>query len=326
MTPKNTILFFIIFTVIVGGGVWFLVGSKSDSGQNFTENLPPARDPNTKNKSIGSFFSNFFSLNLFPSTTDFFPLPEINTPIGGQSPNSNENISPETNSAFSSFKGKIRLGYDRSTYYGYGDKDAADQEYLSIQTESGITEKIRLTGLTLKSAITGVKVEIGRGVYLYFSGTINSPQDIYLGPGETAYIVTGRSPLGVSLRVNKCLGYLAKNQNFTPYLYSDCPAVRNEPLPKAPNNLNDKCLDYIENFPTCTTFTTGELELSPECNNFLIEKTTYSYCVQAHKNDKGFYQANWRIYLSRDETLWKSKRETIELLDQNGKLIDSVSY
>lgn len=331
MTPRNTILFFIIFAVIVGGGVLFFVVGKSEPKQNLAESLPAPQDPNAKSKPTGSFFSNFFSFdNFLPSATDSPPLSELNAPTDEsvtQSSNSTGGTSPEANSNFSPLKGKIRFGYDRSTYYyGSDDKDATNQEYLSIQTEQDITEKIHLTGLVIKSAVSGIKIEIGKGVYLYFSGTVNPAQDIFLGPDETAYIITGRSPLGVSFRVNKCLGYLSKNQNFTPYLYGNCPAVRDEPMPKAPNQLNDKCLDYIEYFPTCTTFTTGKLELSPECNNFLIEKTTYSYCVQAHKNDEDFYQTDWRIYLSRDETIWKSKRETIELLDQNDKLIDSVSY
>ena len=337
MTPRNTILFFIIFAVIVGGGVLFFVIGKSEPKQNLAENLPPpltlpvaptnaAANPNQKTND--SWFSKLFSMpsfeNIAPNLSPSLPTPD-QEPISAP----NKNVYPEANSNFSPLKGKIRFGYDHAIYYDPDDKDAVNQEYLSIQTEQDITEKIHLTGLVIKSAITGVKVEIGKGVYLYFSGTVNPAQDIFLGPNETAYIITGRSPLGVSFRVNKCLGYLSKNQDFTPYLYSNCPAVRDEPMPKAPNQLNDKCLDYVESFPTCTTFTTGELWLSPECNNFLIEKTTYSYCVQAHKNDKDFYgtdSADWRIYLSRDETIWKDKRETIELLDQNGKLIDSVSY
>lgn len=332
MTPRNAILFFIIFAVVVGGGIWFFVVGKNDPKQNLVENLPPPTTPTNaaaaqNQKPKESWFSRIFSMPSFENLTPNFPpsfptLPE-STPVDTSSPTE---TSPETNSNFSPLKGKIHFGYNHSTYYDSGNKDAANQEYLSIQTEQNVSEKIHLTGLVIKSAVTGVKVEIGPGVFLYFSGTVNPAQDIFLGPDETAYIITGRSPLGVSFKVNKCLGYLSKNQDFTPYLYSNCPAVRDEPIPKAPNQLNDKCLDYIENFPTCTTFTTGELELSPECNNFLIEKTTYIYCVQAHKNDKDFYQPDWRIYLSRDETIWKSKRETIELLDQNGKLIDSVSY
>src|SRR3989338_8896167 len=238
--------------------------------------------------------------NLAPNFLPSLPSPSNQTPTDAQTPE----ISPEINANFSPLKGKIYL--NRPYNYGYG-TNPANYEYVTLRADSDLKEKIRLTGLVLKSAVTGVKAEIGQGVYLYFSGVINSAQ-------------------GIFVRTNKCLGYLAKNQNFNPALYGNCPTIRNEPQPKAPNNLNDKCLDYIENYPPCTTFTTGKLELSPECNNFLIEKTNYSYCVQNHKNDLDFYVADWRIYLSRDETVWKSKRETIELLDQNGKLIDSVSY
>ena len=341
MTPRNAILFFIIFAVVVGGGVLFFVIGKNKPKQNLAEELPPptTSTPPTNNttdqnqtpqKPKESWFSKLFSMpsfeNLAPNFLPSLPTAPESVPTDTNPTNPTSENSPEINSNFSPLKNKVELGSNRSTYYGSGDKDAVNQEYLSIQTKQNITEKIHLTGLVIKSAATGVKVVIGQGVYLYFSGMVNPPQDIFLGPNETAYIITGRSPLGVSFKVNKCLGYLSKNQDFNPYLRSNCPAVKDEPMPKAPNQLNDKCLDYIERFPSCTAFTTGELELSPECNNFLIEKTNYGYCVQTHKNDKDFYDDDWRIYLSRDETLWKSKRETIELLDQNGKLIDSVSY
>ena len=326
MSPRNTILFFIIFAVVVGGGIWFFVSGKDNSDNDFAKNLPAPTAPanaaaDQNQKSSGSWFSKLFSMPSFENMTpNFLPSlpPSTQTPTDPQT-----EISPAANTNFSPLKGKIYLSRPYNYNSGTG---AANYEYITLRADNNLKEKIHLTDLTLKSAASGVKVKIGQGIYLYFSGTINPAQDIFLGPGETAYIITGRSPLGVSFRVNKCMGYLAKNQNFTPYLYGDCPAVRNEPLPKAPNQLNDNCLDYVERFPACTTFTTGKLELSPECNNFLIEKANYGYCVQTHKNDKDFYQADWRIYLSRDETLWKSKRETIELLDQNSKLIDSVSY
>lgn len=326
MTPRNVILFFIIFAVVVGGGIWFFVGGK-DTSVDFTKDLPPPTAPANaaaaQNQKTGSsWFAKLFSMPSFENLTPNLlpPLPTANQePIGSQP----AETSPEASANFSPLKGKIYLS--RPANYGYG-TDAANYEYLTLRTDNNLKEKIRITDLKLKSAATGVGATIGQGIYLYFAGQINTAQDIFLGPSETAYVITGRSPLGVSFRVNKCMGYLAKNQNFTPYLYGNCPAIFNELLPKAPNQLNDKCLDYIQSFPACSTFTTGKLELSPECNNFLIEKVNYSYCVRTHKNDKDFYVADWRIYLSRGETMWKNKRETIELLDQNGKLIDSVSY
>ena len=326
MTPRNAVLFFIIFAVVVGGGIWFFVGGKDNASDDFEKNLPPPTAPtktatNQNQKTGGSWFSKLFSIPSFESLTPNFQ-PFLPSPTQEPTNIQTETL-PETNANFSPLKGKIYLSQPYN--YSYG-TDTVNYEYITLRTDNNIKEKIRITDLMLKSLASGVKIKIGQGTYLYFSGVINSAQDIFLGPSETAYIITGRSPLGVSFRVNKCSGYLAKNQNFTPYLYSNCPTVKDEPMPKTPNQLNDKCLDYIENFPACTTFTAGKLELSPECNNFLIEKTTYSYCIQAHKNEKDFYQTDWRIYLSRNETIWKSKRETIELLDQNGKLIDSVSY
>jgi cell division protein FtsX len=47
---------------------------------------------------------------------------------------------------------------------------------------------------------------------------------------------------------------------------------------------------------------------------------------ERHKNDQGFYDPTWWVYLGRDDSLWKTRREIIDLLDQNGKIIDSTTY
>ena len=41
---------------------------------------------------------------------------------------------------------------------------------------------------------------------------------------------------------------------------------------------------------------------------------------------KNFFKDDWRLYLNRDEQLWKEKREVIELRDGEGKLVDVVTY
>ena len=68
------------------------------------------------------------------------------------------------------------------------------------------------------------------------------------------------------------------------------------------------------------------LSISPECNIYMRENINYGSCVQKHKNDKDFYNHEWRVYLERDQQLWKDRREVIKLLDTNGKTIDAISY
>jgi hypothetical protein len=66
--------------------------------------------------------------------------------------------------------------------------------------------------------------------------------------------------------------------------------------------------------------------LSQGCQDAIVTKLNYNSCVDMHRNDPGFYRLEWRIFLKREEELWKSKREIIKLLDETGKVVDYISY
>ena len=66
--------------------------------------------------------------------------------------------------------------------------------------------------------------------------------------------------------------------------------------------------------------------LSPACQEFIVKTANYDACVERHRTDKNFFKDDWRLYLGRDEELWKEKREVIELRDEDGKLVDVVIY
>lgn len=209
----------------------------------------------------------------------------------------------------------------------YGSTDPSN-EYISIYALSQNKNPIKITGWTFKSLSTGNSATIGKGTYLFFGDGQDSKslQDIYLSPGDTAYISTGRSPLSVSFKVNRCSGYQSQSITFNPYLFTDCPLARNEKNNIPPTVKNDSCFDLIDSFPQCRVRTEPlPLGTSPECSNF-IASLNYRSCVDTHKNEAGFYKPEWRIYLGRSEILWKTRRETIKLLDDVGKTVDTRSY
>lgn len=199
-------------------------------------------------------------------------------------------------------------------------------EYVVIKLSDSAPSRVLLTGMTLKSNSSGRTAEIGKGAYLSQQATINAEEPVYLEPGTTAYIITGRSPTGYSFRLNKCTGYFAQFQRWTPSLPIQCPYPKQEPIPPAPNALPDSCLEYIDNMGRCKIVPNPPDELSPECRNFIRDSFTYPKCVANHRTDSDFYKNEWRIYLSRDLTLWKSTREVISLLDSSGKVIDTITY
>lgn len=225
----------------------------------------------------------------------------------------------EENKNASIYKGDVILNYgNRSTDPG--------QEYLTIKVSGGGNKNILLTGWQVKSLASGNSVTIPKGTYLFFTGTINSEEDIYLTLGDTLYLVTGSSPNGSSFKSNKCSGYLTQFQTFVPYINNICPRPKNEDLSSIPKRvINDACFDYIDYFPTCRIQTEPlPQNWSSECYSFIYDKINYPSCVNAHKSDTDFYQPEWRVYLKRSEKLWKNSRETIVLYDSSGKIVDTI--
>jgi hypothetical protein len=213
--------------------------------------------------------------------------------------------------------------YKVSLRAGYWARESDPQkQFVEIKASSQNNSPIRITGWSLKGK-NGLDIKIGQGAYLPYSAQVNPQQDIFLKKGEAAVIVTGESPIGTNFRLNKCTGYFSQFQIFYPDLPQDCPQPIDENLP---SGLNDQCLDYLERLPICEMKISVPPGLSNDCQTYINDKVNYKTCVEIHKNDSDFYQPEWRIYLGRKEALWKNKRETIILQDQDKKIIDWVSY
>lgn len=222
-----------------------------------------------------------------------------------------------SSSSKEAFVGTLKLSASRAK------ETAPDKEYIEISAPRSNKKPMRLTGMKLKGKI-GLDVVIKQGASLIFPSIDKQPEkDIYLGPGEKAYIITGSSPIGNSFRLNKCMGYMKQFHDFEPDISSKCPRPKDEVLP---NNLNDQCLDYIDKIPACKTFISAPINLSSSCQEYLNAKINYKTCFELHQYDADFYGAEWRVYLGRSGEMWKKSRETITLTDADGNIIDSKSY
>ena len=204
-----------------------------------------------------------------------------------------------------------------------------NEEYLEIKADKKNKSSMKITGWKMKGKI-GLDVLIGKGAsYIYASIASQPQEDIYLKPGEKAVIVTGKSPLGTSFKLNKCAGYFEQFHEFTPELDTECPLLRDE---EPPSNLinNDQCLDYIDRVSSCQTVVSipykYSSKLSSSCQDYVTQNANYKTCLEEHKDDSDFYLPEWRVYLERSEELWKKKRETITLYDDKNNIIDSKSY
>ncbi len=206
---------------------------------------------------------------------------------------------------------------------------SANREYVVLQASSQNKEAVPITGLTLKSGVSFNGGEIPKAWSLPFPIYGEGDEIVMLRPGQTAYIISGRSPNGQSFQLNKCTGYFEQGMNFTPSLPLECPHPAVDHLPPPPNTLSDTCINYLNKLGRCRVPPSSvplQLKADGNCQAYLFNQINYNQCVTYHKDDPNFFRGSWHIYLNRSTRLWRDKRETVELFDENGRLIDSRNY
>ena len=205
-----------------------------------------------------------------------------------------------------------------------------DKEYIELRASVKNTSDISLIGWRLKSAVSGRSVEIEEASYLPYLGQVNTELPVNVKAGDTVFVTTGRSPIGVSFRVNKCSGYYQQFQKFTPRLKEQCPEPEDEILSYEGDRgifIDNACMDFVERIPRCEIkVITLPKTLSHACQQAIFDEISYNRCITKHKDDSDFVQPQWRIYLKREVELWRDKRAIITLLDQNGKTVDVYAY
>lgn len=203
-------------------------------------------------------------------------------------------------------------------------------EYLQVSAEFGNTSPTDMTGWSLQSALTGVRAFLPQAASPFVMGTINATQGVLLEPGNTAIVVSGQSPSGLSFRENTCTGYLEQLQDFTPSLSASCPAP-SDSLPLTPETLRtygDACFDYVRDLPACHFPPSNTLppSLSRECRDFIVTNFTYNGCVANYRARALFALDSWRLYLGSPSELWRNSHDIVRLLDKDGRTVDVLTY
>ncbi len=212
-------------------------------------------------------------------------------------------------------------------------RDAVEREYVLIQASSQNVGDTDITGLTIRSGVSLSAYTIGRGWSMFFPSNAGDGDPILLRPGASAYVFSGRSPIGAvptkgGFQLNLCSGFLQQGNTASLGLPMECPSPTDYPLPQPPNELSDACYNYLASVGRCAVPTNIPPNLVNDggCQAFALTHINYSQCVANFKNAPGFFRGQWRIYLGRDTRLWRDKREIVELLDKEGRIIDSRSY
>lgn len=191
----------------------------------------------------------------------------------------------------------------------------AEEEYIVLENIDFEDRKpVTLSDLTLKNR----SKETAR------VGKDENGNNIILKYGESAVITSGASPISQNFKLNKCSGYFNQRADFTPYIISLCPQLKDRADIK---NLNNRCLDYLDSLQQCFLPTlNADTEINAECAQFVSQHASYAGCVADHKNDEDFDKKEWRIFLGRTAELWNNKHEDIQLLDASNNLIAETSY
>lgn len=219
--------------------------------------------------------------------------------------------------------------YAQYVYIGGSDLTTANasDEYIEIGTDGDLPGTLTISGWTLVSPATGISATIGDAAQIPFLGQVNAEGPVSVGPNATVFITTGRSPNGASFRLNECTGYFEQFQNFSPGLPAECPLPDDEFQNAHQLAGDDACEQYVENLDRCTLQVNAlPAGLGGLCQNFILNTLTYNGCITAHEYDPGFYRKEWRLFLGRDQELWKNTHDTIWLLDENGKLVAETNY
>lgn len=205
-----------------------------------------------------------------------------------------------------------------------GDVSGSDarSEYIQISADSSNTAPIAITGWSLQSAVTGVRLVLPMAAPLFVSGAVNGIQPVLLNPGATAIISSGSSPVGVSFQENMCSGYLEQYQDFVPSIEKRCPSltVTNQ------SSSDDPCANFIDSLPACTFPTRFPSDVPLSCRTQITQIASYNGCVHTNQGRNGFTTNTWRLYLGLQSKLWNPNHDVIRLLDTEGRTVNAISY
>lgn len=305
-------LWWLIIMVVVLGLAWFVSGGPSRpfaTGGPFLE--PPAP--------LGSGEAYFLDQSDGSSWS-----------WGGAS---NQSPDPRT----SGWRDQITLRSGNARY-----EDQGNHEYLTIEASYSNDQPINISGWRLVGGAGSFTIP--RGTKLLRGDGVNRADDpIILEPGGQAVITSGWFPsigpfsIDVSFQVSRCLGYIEATPNvqFTPSVGSSCPRGEDEPWL---GGLTDECFEFVTRWPSCQTpkferrsdgydYINGRRDtLTSQCREFIKSHFNYQGCVAYHQAEPDFFTKDWRVFLKHSGELWDERHETISLYDDQGQLVDQISY
>ncbi|MCK9352379.1 MAG: hypothetical protein WCT49_06090 [Candidatus Paceibacterota bacterium] len=198
-----------------------------------------------------------------------------------------------------------------------------EKEYIEVRVVQTNLSAVDISDWKLVNS-KGESAVIGNSAALPVGGKVNKTDITKVSGNDVLIISTGRSPVGVSFRLNSCTGYFEQFQDFFPPVTGYCPQPSAN---KGFQSLEQDCRTFVYTIPSCTTnikpYPSG---MSAGCKSFIVTDASYNGCVAANKDKADFYKTEWRLYLNKDKEMWAQPKDKIMLLDDKGNLVDTYSY
>ena len=226
--------------------------------------------------------------------------------------------------------------YEPSRYAGYiafhdrtsGIKSTRpEQEYFVLSVSQNLQHSVEITDWKVFDRSKKISYKLPKGVKVLGTSGTQKGTPIKITGGDAILISSGRSPIGLSFRLNKCSGYRSQFKNFIPSIKTACPDPLDEFLTDGTVPYTDTtCYEVVNRLGTCTAVTNIPSGISNKCRDFLEQVVTERGCVNLHRNDGDFFLPEWRVFLNSKRELWKNENNVLYLLDDENRLVATLVY
>lgn len=208
--------------------------------------------------------------------------------------------------------GKITI----SASPGYSGSYSQITIYSYLPSSAG---KINITGWLMKGNRGSQYVP--QAVNVYQPSGLAPQSDIYVKNGDRVAIYSTQSAIGVNVRLNKCIGYVANANKFNPPLYLSCPYISRSDI----INFSGQCQNYLMSLGNCQLPAANPPipQNDYSCQAY-INNLNYGGCFAKYSNDYDFLSNQWVAWSGSNFLDFQHDR--LLLFDKQGLLVSEYAY